>query len=417
VENAYKSWSFSNPGGDNTTLRFEVRPGDHWSSPAWTDPVTSERSEIAAATRYNLGTDIHVSYDFMVEPGAANHSQWLVIGQMHHTGSTWSPPLEIDLVGEKMAVKINEAGNSANSYSAYKTMWMDSQNIVRGQTYHIDLNVRFDANGNGHFDFSRDGVQLVNYNGTVGWTGMGSQTYWKEGIYRSASDTTIAADYSHLSITTGSTPTSSTSTTSSTTTSSAPTAATSSVPHVDDVTMSGGSKFTLTGGAAAGSTVKVYDGHSGALIGTAKADSTGDWSLSSSFSSGSHNLVEKVTDAAGHTTQSTGAAVFDGATGVSLWGGGGDDVLVGRPGDTLHGQGGHDTFVFNPGFGKETVADFDATADKVSFDHALFSSASSVLQHAHQVGSSVQITYDANDVVTLQNTSLSSLTQGNFVFV
>lgn len=200
VENARHPWSLSNPGGDDTTLRFELRPGDHWTSPGWTDPPTSERTEIGAWTHYPVGTNLHVSYDLMVEPGAANRARWLVIGQFHQASSRWSPPFDIELVGEKMAVKINQAGAAANAWSRYRTVWIDPQDIIRGRTYHIDFHIRLDP-FNGHLDLSRDGVQLVKYDGPLGWSDMGAYVYWKQGVYREASDTTIAAVYSHLSVT------------------------------------------------------------------------------------------------------------------------------------------------------------------------------------------------------------------------
>jgi hypothetical protein len=187
------------------------------------------------------------------------------------------------------------------------------------------------------------------------------------------------------------------------------------VPHVSDITTTWGKGVALTGSAAAGSTVKVYD--SGSLIGTVTADSSGDWSLNTRINNGAHSFTEQAIDASGNSVSSTGSAIFKFATGVQLSGGSGDDVLIGRAGDRLTGNGGHDTFVFNPGFGHETVTDFNSSADTIAFDHTLFNSASAVLQHATQSGTSVLITLDSNDVVTLQHTTLSSLSQGNFAFV
>ncbi|HKR87489.1 MAG TPA: Ig-like domain-containing protein, partial [Phenylobacterium sp.] len=194
-----------------------------------------------------------------------------------------------------------------------------------------------------------------------------------------------------------------------------PTAPAPTAPHLSDVTATWWKQAALTGEAASGSLVKVYD--NGAPIGTATADSSGAWSLATRLGNGVHSFTETATDSAGSTVGSTGVALFSRSTGVQLNGGSGDDVLVGRAGDTLSGHGGHDSFVFNPSFGRETVADFSPASDTIVFDHNLFGSASAVLQHATQSGTSVLIAYDANDVVTLQNTSLSSLTQGNFAFV
>ena len=109
AENANHSWSLTQPDAD--TLRFELRSGDHWSSPAWTDPSTSERNEIASATDYPAGTQINLSYDFMVEPGATDTAngpgKWTVLGQMHERNVSNSPPFSVALVnGDHMAICI-----------------------------------------------------------------------------------------------------------------------------------------------------------------------------------------------------------------------------------------------------------------------------------------------------------------------
>ncbi len=69
---------------------------------------------------------------------------------------------------------------------------------------------------------------------------------------------------------------------------------------------------SITGsGAEAGATVKLYDTDGTTLLGTATADGTGNWSITSSaLSAGSHTLTTKVTDASGNTSAaSTGLNV------------------------------------------------------------------------------------------------------------
>jgi hypothetical protein len=190
---------------------------------------------------------------------------------------------------------------------------------------------------------------------------------------------------------------------------------TTTAPHVDDVaTTSVKPQLALSGEAAAGATVKVFD--NGALVGTTTANSAGDWSLNARVGNGNgvHSFTETSVDATGATTSSTGAAIFSRAGGIQLTGGNGDDVLFGRSGDTLVGGAGHDKFVFDTSFGRETVQDFDPTTDTISFDHSDFASATDVLQHATQSGTSVLISHGA-DVLTLQNTSLSALHESNFL--
>ncbi len=60
---------------------------------------------------------------------------------------------------------------------------------------------------------------------------------------------------------------------------------------------------TITGGGAeAGATVTLYDTDGTTVLGTATADGSGNWSITSStLSSGTHTLTTKVTDAAGNT--------------------------------------------------------------------------------------------------------------------
>ncbi len=81
-----------------------------------------------------------------------------------------------------------------------KDLYIDPNPIQRGHYYSMNIQVKFDANGNGFLKVWRDGVQIVNYHGSIG---TGAATYWKEGIYRSPASETMAVDYRNLHITTG----------------------------------------------------------------------------------------------------------------------------------------------------------------------------------------------------------------------
>ena len=191
VENANHSWSLTEPNAD--TLRFEVRSGDRFTSSYWTDPTTSERTEVAGSTKFAVGTQINLSYEFMIEPGAADTASWTVLGQMHEYNVAKSPPLAIELVnGDRMAINI---GTSDSKY-----LYIDPNPIQRGHYYSMNIQVKFDNNGNGFLEVWRDGVQIVDYHGSIG---TGAATYWKEGIYRSEASETMAVNYRNLDITTG----------------------------------------------------------------------------------------------------------------------------------------------------------------------------------------------------------------------
>jgi Ca2+-binding RTX toxin-like protein len=118
-------------------------------------------------------------------------------------------------------------------------------------------------------------------------------------------------------------------------------------------------------------------------------------------------------------TGTSSADKIDGQAGNdTLNGGSGADIIIGGIGDdALTGGAGSDTFVFTPDFGKDTIADFTAGAaseDIIQFDDDVFADFAAIVAAAAQVGSDTVIAYDANNVVTLKNVSLSSLHQDDF---
>ena len=111
------------------------------------------------------------------------------------------------------------------------------------------------------------------------------------------------------------------------------------------------------------------------------------------------------------------ANIIDGGAGNDmLSGNGGADIMIGGAGDdVLTGGLGDDVFAFAPGyFGHDTIADFSA-GDQIVFDHTLFASFADVQAHMMQVGNDVAITFDADDVLTLQNVSVAQLSQHDFL--
>ncbi|WP_057462811.1 VCBS domain-containing protein, partial [Pseudovibrio sp. POLY-S9] len=109
----------------------------------------------------------------------------------------------------------------------------------------------------------------------------------------------------------------------------------------------------------------------------------------------------------------------------------GDDHLVGDDGannlngyagnDTLVGGYGSDTFVFSGSmFGNDTITDFEAGAgsdDIIQFDSETFTNFDAVIAAASDEGSSVVISLDDDNSVTLNNVSKSELHADDFQFV
>jgi hypothetical protein len=201
VNNANQPWSLTEP--DNHTLRFEVRVGDYWSTSGWSDLINdggAGRSEIGLSPTYAPGTQVNVSYQLTVEPGAANTADWLLLNQMHAT-TQGPPPFAVEMDGEHMQVVLRYQKPGQTSATEV-VAWRDPNPIQRGHAYAMNIQVNFDPNGNGYLNVWRDGAQIVKYQGAIGMAG--ASYYWKEGIYRShTASETMAADYSNLNITTG----------------------------------------------------------------------------------------------------------------------------------------------------------------------------------------------------------------------
>jgi len=110
--------------------------------------------------------------------------------------------------------------------------------------------------------------------------------------------------------------------------------------------------------------------------------------------------------------------ILAGAGNDTVDAGSGDDRIEGGAGDDVLTAGsGHDVFVFAAGFGKDIISDFKTTgtsSDMLEFSHDVFADATAALAAAHQDGSDVVFTIDANTTLTLKNVQLASLHDFHF---
>ncbi|HKY87369.1 MAG TPA: hypothetical protein VJL90_11460 [Pseudorhodoplanes sp.] len=97
----------------------------------------------------------------------------------------------------------------------------------------------------------------------------------------------------------------------------------------------------------------------------------------------------------------------------ALAGGLGNDRLIGGAGnDVLTGGAGLDTFVFMPGFGRDSIADFQAGQDILEIDDAIFATVADLMaQTANDGLGNVIITASVNDVITVENLTKEILQQ------
>jgi hypothetical protein len=202
VQNANQPWSLTSP--DTHTLRFEVHSGDHWSNANWSDLTqnnAAERSEVALLPQYGEGTQVNLSYQLTVQPGATNTASWLVLNQFHTTSNkVGNPPFAVEMNGEHLLV-VARYMLPGQTTPTKLVIYRDPKPIQRGQSYDMNIQVNFDNNSSGYLNVWRDGVQIVHYQGPIGY-GSGETYYWKAGIYRAPAIETIAVDYQYLQITT-----------------------------------------------------------------------------------------------------------------------------------------------------------------------------------------------------------------------
>jgi Ca2+-binding RTX toxin-like protein len=97
-----------------------------------------------------------------------------------------------------------------------------------------------------------------------------------------------------------------------------------------------------------------------------------------------------------------------------LVGGDGNDVLAGR--------GGSDIFVFAAGMGQDTIEDFAgngaAANDLIEISlGAAFDSFAEMLNAGTEIGGHVVFAFDGGNTLTLNNQTLASLHQNDFLFI
>lgn len=220
LANAGKSWSYSTPSAG--VQRFEVRGGDYYDNPN-TGPAEDDqaegknRSEVVSQKHMQNGRLFTVEFDFMVESGAANTADWLILAQFHQTSdldangnsldASASPPLALSMYGEKMQIQARTSSD-ANltgtppeiALGPYASAYEDPNPITRDQWYTIRFEVVFDHTGNGGLRVYRDGVELVNYTGALGYNDAVGP-YLAMGVYRAMANESTAAQYRNISVT------------------------------------------------------------------------------------------------------------------------------------------------------------------------------------------------------------------------
>lgn len=216
LNSAGQSWSHATaPDG---THRFEVRDGDYFDNP-YASPATQDqtlgknRSEIGSLLHLQEGRTFVMEFDVMIEPGAANTADWLVLAQVHQTedrsptgevlDAAASPPLALQLRGETMVISGRTDPNARTTASPpTMELFVDTAPIQRGVWYGLRFEMVFDdaVGADGHLRVWCNGIQIVDYNGPLGYNDLVGP-YMQFGIYREAAPEHFAAQFRDVNLT------------------------------------------------------------------------------------------------------------------------------------------------------------------------------------------------------------------------
>lgn len=216
LKNAAQDWSQTITA--DGTYRFEVRADDYYSSPdippeASDITLGKNRSEVVTLQKLQEGRAFVFDFEFMVESGAINTADWLLLAQFHQTADSnpdgtlidvvGSPPLALQLRGERLEIVGRTDPNAATTTSPDNIeMYLGTDSIERDRFYNIRFEMVFDdaVGGNGMLKVYLDGVLIVDYVGPLGYNdAIGA--YAQFGVYREQSPESFAAQFRNISLT------------------------------------------------------------------------------------------------------------------------------------------------------------------------------------------------------------------------
>ena len=178
---------------------------------------------------------------------------------------------------------------------------------------------------------------------------------------------------------------------------------------------------SLKGGAGAdrldgGSGNDTLNGGAGAdrLVGGVGADTASYVGATAGVTANLTTPSKNLGDAKGDTYSSienlTGSSHAD----ILIGNGAGNRIAGSGGNDTLTGGSGADVFVFAKGYGRDTITDLKSN-DDIDLRSYNFSSSSSVLSKAFQVGANVEIRLSSSDVIVLKNFDKVNLDASDFL--
>jgi hypothetical protein len=201
-QSAEKSYSI---GLMHDVLRLEARQGDRRQKPSEIKREI-ERSEVSfPGNPFEFGKTYHLVFDILFEagePGLARNDKFFQIHNVKDRGEVdLGPAFALQLERDRMRAVVRWDAN-ARSKARAEDHWVfeDTMKIQRNHWYAFDLTIRFDPSGKGLAVVKRDGVQIVDYRGPLGYNDE-QPPYFKVGIYRDTQPDAQARRYRRLTMT------------------------------------------------------------------------------------------------------------------------------------------------------------------------------------------------------------------------
>jgi hypothetical protein len=187
---ARQPWSMYAPS--KTQANIQVRSGDLYSEPDWTDPTTSERSELQLIPLLPAANTVSFEWWDLLN-GPTNTAPWCTLVQFFARdaggGGLGSPPLGIYLESPgntlQVITRTDASGSVVESYR------YTVNNYPRDTWKKLKVELKFSRTGTGVLRLWIDDVQVVNLTSIN--VGYATQTQWELacGVYRSEAAETL----------------------------------------------------------------------------------------------------------------------------------------------------------------------------------------------------------------------------------
>lgn len=171
----------------NSAIRYVVRPGD--------DPINSsgERSELVVFPGTRDGDEEWWAWStYFPEAWNPNpNTEWNIITQWHHTGSTCGPPLSlrVDTRQDPNYVRVKiRGGNLGNCSAQYGPTDIRLHDVEKGKWFDYIVHVVWRDDPSGLVEVWVNGNKVVSRQHATLYSGQGA--YFKQGLYRGESNRT-----------------------------------------------------------------------------------------------------------------------------------------------------------------------------------------------------------------------------------